>query len=38
MYQVSPFDKQLFANEDNCTFKYIKEIKETEENFKDIIW
>lgn len=37
-YQVSPFNKDIHSNEDNCTFMYMKEIKETEENFKDIIW
>ena len=38
MYQVSPFNKELYSNNDNCTYNYIKEIKETEDNFKDILW
>ena len=37
-YQVSPFNKVLYSNDDNCTYMYIKEIKETEENFRDIIF
>jgi hypothetical protein len=37
-YQVSPFNKELYANNDNCTYNYIKEIKETEETFKDILF
>jgi len=37
-YQVSPFNKELYSNDDNCTFMYIKEIKETEENFRDILF
>lgn len=37
-YQVSPFNQDLTVNNDNCTYNYVKEIKETEENFKDIIW
>ena len=37
-YQVSPFNKELYSNDDNCTYMYIKEIKETEENFKDILF
>ena len=36
--QNSPFNKQLHSNNDNCTFMYIKEIKETEENFKEIMF
>ena len=38
MYQVSPFNKDIERNIDNCTYKYVQEIKETEENFKEILW
>ena len=38
LYQNSPFKQDIKTSEDNCTFKYLQEIKETEENFKDIIW
>ena len=37
-YQVSPFNKELHSNNDNCTFMYMKEIKETEETFKEILF
>ena len=37
-YQISPFNKDIYSNDDNCTFMYVKEIKETEENFKDILF
>jgi len=37
-YQISPFNKEIARNNDNCTFKYAQEVKETEENFKDILW
>ena len=37
-YQVSPFNKELYSNDDNCSYMYIKEIKETEENFKEILF
>jgi hypothetical protein len=37
-YQVSPFNKKLVEKDKYCTFNYVKEIKETEENFKDILW
>lgn len=37
-YQTSPFNKYLHSNDDNCTYMYIKEIKNTEENFKDILF
>lgn len=37
-YQISPFNKEIKCNNDNCTYMYLKEIKETEENFKEIIW
>lgn len=36
-HQVSPFNKYLVVNDDNCTYKYVQEIKDTEQNFKDII-
>lgn len=38
MYQNSPFNQDIKVNDDNCTFNYLKEIKETEENFKNIVW
>jgi len=38
MYQVSPFNKDIERSDDNCTYNYVKEIKETEEKFKDILW
>jgi hypothetical protein len=38
MYQVSPFNKEIKVNSDNCTYNYVKEIKETEKNFKEILW
>jgi hypothetical protein len=37
-YQSSPFNKDISRKDDNCTANYVKEIKETEEYFKDIIW
>lgn len=37
-YQVSPFNKKLVENKKNCTYKYVQEIKETEERFSDIVW
>ena len=37
-YQVSPFNKELYSKDDNCTFMYIKEIKETEQIFRDILF
>lgn len=36
-YQNSPFNQEIKVNEDNCTFKYVQEIKETEKNFPDIV-
>lgn len=37
-YQDSPFNKNITVSEDNCTYMYYKELKETEERFKDILW
>ena len=37
-YQVSPFNKNIKVNNDNCTYMYYLEVKETEENFKDILF
>jgi len=37
VYQVSPFNQELKANADNCTYKYIQEIKETEKRFSDVV-
>ena len=37
IYQNSPFNQEIKVSENNCTFKYVEEIKETENNFKDIV-
>jgi hypothetical protein len=37
-YQISPFNKEIKCNEDNCSFNYLKEIKDTENNFKEILF
>jgi len=36
-YQISPFNQEIKVNSNNCTYMYVQEIKETENNFKDII-
>lgn len=37
-YQNSPFNQEINVSSDNCTYKYLQEIKETEYNFKDILF
>ena len=37
-YQNSPFNQDIKVSPDNCTYKYLQEIKDTEINFKDILW
>lgn len=37
-YQNSPFNKDIKVSPDNCTYEYLKEVKETEKNFPDVIW
>jgi hypothetical protein len=37
-YQVSPFKKELKCSDEYCSFNYVKEIKETENNFQNILF
>lgn len=37
-YQISPFHKEVLGKEDSCSYGYIKEIKETEINFPELIY
>lgn len=37
-YQNSPFNQDIDVDSGNCTYKYVQEIKDTEINFKDILW
>ena len=37
-YQSSPFSKEINCSGDYCSYNYVKEIKETENNFKDILF
>jgi len=37
-YQNSPFNQDIKVESDNCTYKYLQEVKDTEINFKDILW
>lgn len=37
-YQVSPFNKDIKVNNDNCTYMYYQEVKETEKTFSDIMF
>lgn len=37
-YQTSPFNKKIKCSNKYCSFNYLKEIKDTEKNFKDIIF
>lgn len=37
-YQVSPFNKDIKVNNNNCTYMYYQEVKETEKTFKDIMF
>lgn len=38
VYQDSPFNKEIKCNNNNCTYMYLNEVKDTEKNFKEIIW
>lgn len=37
-YQLSPFNKETPCEEQSCSFNYVKEIKETEINFPNLIF
>lgn len=37
-HQISPFNKELKCSDKYCSYNYVKEIKETEENFKEILF
>jgi hypothetical protein len=37
-HQISPFNKEFNCSEKYCSFNYVKEIKETEEKFKNILF
>jgi hypothetical protein len=38
-FQVSPFNKDLsYVSDTNCSFNYVKEIKDTEKNFKEFLF
>lgn len=37
-HQVSPFNKEIQVNESSASFNYLKEIRETEKNFKRLIF
>jgi len=37
-HQISPFNKKLKADKKYCSFNYIKEIKNTEKNFENILF
>jgi hypothetical protein len=37
-YQVSPFKQDLNCSDEYCSFNYVKEIKETENNFQNILF
>lgn len=37
-HQYSPFNKQLVASNENCSYLYINEIKDTERNFPNTIF
>lgn len=38
MYQTSPFNQTINVSDDNCTYKYLQEIKDTERNFSEILF
>ena len=38
IYQISPFNKNIEVNENNASYKYLQEIKETEKNFPNLIF
>ncbi len=37
-HQLSPFNKELICSDKYCSYNYVKEIKDTERNFKQIIY
>jgi hypothetical protein len=37
-YQMSPFNKDIKCTDTYCSYNYVKEIKETEKNFKNILF
>jgi len=37
-HQLSPFNKSISCSEKHCSYNYVKEIKETEINFKNLIF
>jgi len=37
-HQISPFNKELKCSKEYCSYNYVKEIKETENNFQNIIF
>jgi hypothetical protein len=37
-HQISPFNKKLECSDKYCSYNYVKEIKETEKNFKQILF
>lgn len=37
-HQISPFNKDLKCSDKYCSYNYVKEIKETEKNFKEILF
>jgi hypothetical protein len=37
-HQISPFNKELNCSDKYCSFNYVKEIKETEKNFQNILF
>lgn len=38
LYQNSPFNQNISIRESNCSYQYYLEIKETEKNFKEILF
>ena len=37
-HQISPFHKELKCSDEYCSYNYVKEIKETEKNFQNILF
>jgi hypothetical protein len=38
MYQKSPFNQDIKVNNNNCSYKYLQEIKDTEKNFTELLF
>lgn len=38
LYQVSPFNQEIECDSENASFKYLTEVRETEKNFKDLVF